>query len=76
MRSREYKYLNRIELNLAKLAEGVAKIRLKSPICFDREVSRPAEFHHQPLAEPDVTLSRHPAPIIHRHSPSEQIATA
>ena len=27
------------------------------------EVSRPGEFHPQPLAEPDVTLSRHPAPI-------------
>jgi len=29
-----------------------------------RLVSRPREFHPQPLPEPDVTLSRHPAPII------------
>ncbi|MBU2828697.1 hypothetical protein, partial [Acidithiobacillus ferriphilus] len=27
-------------------------------------VSRPGEFHPQPLAEPDVSLSTHPAPII------------
>ena len=27
-------------------------------------VSRPEEFHLQPLAEPDVNLSAHPAPII------------
>ena len=26
-------------------------------------VSRPAEFHHRPLAEPDGNLSAHPAPI-------------
>src|ERR1039457_2983486 len=26
-------------------------------------VSRPAELHHRPLAEPDVNLSAHPAPI-------------
>ena len=27
-------------------------------------VSRPREFHPQPLAEPDVILSHHTAPII------------
>ena len=27
-------------------------------------VSRPAESHRQALAEPDVTLARHPAPIV------------
>ncbi|KUL20427.1 hypothetical protein ASB62_09050 [Chlorobium limicola] len=27
-------------------------------------VSRPGEFHPQPLAEPDVNVSAHPAPII------------
>jgi len=27
-------------------------------------VSRPGESHPQPLAEPDVNLSAHPAPII------------
>ncbi len=34
---------------------------------FERVVvfvwSRPGEFHPQPLAEPDVSLSTHPAPI-------------
>jgi hypothetical protein len=28
-------------------------------------VSRPKEFRLRPLAEPDVNLSAHPAPIIH-----------
>jgi len=28
-------------------------------------VSRPKEFHLRPLSEPDVSLSAHPAPIIH-----------
>ena len=32
--------------------------------CSGRLVSRPREFHPQPLPEPDVTLSRHPAPAI------------
>ncbi len=27
-------------------------------------VSRPGEFHPQPLAEPDMNVSAHPAPII------------
>src|SRR5271157_5823609 len=31
----------------------------------DIGVSRPKEFHLRPLAEPDVNLSAHPAPIIH-----------
>src|SRR5207253_7255429 len=31
----------------------------------DIGVSRPEEFHLRPLAEPDVNLSAHPAPIIH-----------
>ena len=30
---------------------------------FASRVSRPAEFHHRPLAEPDGNLSAHPAPI-------------
>ncbi len=30
----------------------------------DIRVSRPEEFHPQPIAEPDVNLSAHPAPII------------
>jgi hypothetical protein len=30
----------------------------------DDEVSRPAESHRQALAEPDVRLSPHPAPIV------------
>jgi len=35
--------------------------------CTKREasgVSRPGEFHSQPLAEPDVNVSAHPAPSI------------
>jgi hypothetical protein len=31
----------------------------------DIGVSRPKEFRLRPLAEPDVNLSAHPAPIIH-----------
>src|SRR6202043_2632334 len=30
----------------------------------DRQVSRAAESHHRALAEPDVRLSPHPAPIV------------
>ena len=30
----------------------------------DDEVSRAAEFHHRALAEPDVRLAPHPAPIV------------
>jgi len=30
---------------------------------FILRVSRPGEFHPEALAEPDRTLSRHPAPI-------------
>jgi hypothetical protein len=35
------------------------------PSCSEIQsrVSRPAELHHRPLAEPDVNLSAHPAPI-------------
>jgi len=31
--------------------------------CADVRLSRPAEFHHRPLAEPSVRLSPHSAPI-------------
>src|SRR5260370_23548488 len=36
-----------------------------NPPLFDLRprLSRPAGFHHRPLAEPDVNLSAHPAPI-------------
>jgi hypothetical protein len=30
----------------------------------DDRVSRAEEFHHRALAEPDVRLSPHPAPIV------------
>jgi hypothetical protein len=34
------------------------------PVLFiEARLSRPAGFHHRPLAEPDVNLSAHPAPI-------------
>ena len=34
------------------------------PLMALAEVSRPKEFHPEPLAEPYVTLSRHTAPVI------------
>jgi hypothetical protein len=34
------------------------------PFDNDDKVSRAAEFHHRALAEPDVRLSPHPAPIV------------
>jgi hypothetical protein len=37
--------------------------RLPPSWISEAQVSRPAEFHHRPLAEPDVNLSAHPAPI-------------
>ncbi len=43
-------------------ADKVGK-RLR-PDGFRVRVSRPTEFHPQPLLEPDVILSDHPAPII------------
>ena len=39
-------------------------------------VSRPAESHRQPLAEPYVTLSRHTAPIIRPFACSLQCTKA
>jgi hypothetical protein len=44
----------------------------------DIGVSRPKGFHLRPLAEPDVNLSAHPAPIIHptTDSPSTQWTNA
>ena len=42
----------------------------KEPLCLvlmlkaDDMVSRAAEFHHRALAEPDVRLAPHPAPIV------------
>ena len=42
----------------------------KEPLCLvlmlkaDDGVSRAAEFHHRALAEPDVRLAPHPAPIV------------
>jgi len=46
------------------LNEPIARMANKEDGCGGRLVSRPREFHPQPLSEPDVTLSRHPAPII------------
>src|SRR5258708_16195889 len=36
-----------------------------------RMPSRPREFHPEPLTEPDLTLSRHPAPATARRLPPE-----
>ena len=45
------------------LNENVARRSNKEYECSGHLVSRPREFHPQPLAEPYVTLSRHTAPI-------------
>ena len=37
---------------------------------YHRLGSRPREFRPEPLSEPDVTLSRHPAPVIQPHFPA------
>ena len=46
------------------LNEPIARMANAEDNATGRLVSRPREFHPQPLPEPDVTLSRHPAPII------------
>jgi len=53
----------RLLMNYIKIAE-VIKMFLFFINTFLNEESRPAELPRQPLAEPDVTVSRHPAPII------------
>ena len=61
---------------MSRVALSMVSMRLPSridrpiqvaPVALDLEVgvSRPKEFHLRPLAEPDVNLSAHPAPIIH-----------
>jgi|GEM_PF-5926676 len=39
---------------------------IKEKLCnlWNKESSRPGEFHPQSLTEPYVTVSRHPAPIV------------
>ena len=46
------------------LNEPIARQANAEDGCTGRLVSRPREFHPQPLAEPYVTLSRHTAPVI------------
>ena len=49
---------------LPKLSIRVGKAVIEIEKDYDEnEVSRPREFHHQTLSEPDVNLSPHPAPI-------------
>jgi hypothetical protein len=45
------------------LAQVVQRRVGVAPPAQDHEVSRAAESHHRALAEPDVKLSPHPAPI-------------
>ena len=45
------------------LNESIARTANKEDQCTGHLVSRPREFHPQPLSEPYVTLSRHTAPI-------------
>ena len=55
-----------IQLRLQSLADRLPQHRKPSItplLCADMRLSRPAEFHHRPLAEPSVRLSPHSAPI-------------
>ena len=55
-----------IQLRLQPFADRLPQHREPSiaPLLHaDMRVSRPAEFHHRPLAEPSVRLSPHSAPI-------------
>jgi hypothetical protein len=45
-------------------ARSAPWFRVKNGLSGDQQwLSRPVEFHHQPLAEPDLNVSAHPAPI-------------
>ena len=51
----------------SKLGHHLPRPRQRLPrglAAEDDEVSRAAESHHRALAEPDVRLSPHPAPIV------------
>src|SRR3954447_14344723 len=56
--------MNESTLWFGRTSSAVSSVRLKMTLP-DRDigVSRPEEFHLRPLAEPDVNLSAHPAPI-------------
>ena len=64
------------QAHVDRAADGVADRAARPGVENDRDVSeafddgdigvsRPKEFRLRPLAEPDVNLSAHPAPIIH-----------
>ena len=55
--------LHNISWFMKVLNENIARVANKEDECTGHLVSRPREFHPQPLAEPYVTLSRHTAPI-------------
>ena len=61
---------------MAKAEELQAQLDVLKTNRFKRVPSRPGEFHPEPLTEPDVSLSTHPAPIIQPHgtSPNRQWA--
>ena len=55
---------------LQPLAEGVHHaLRIVFGFEADDELSNPGESHPRVLAEPDVNVSAHPAPIIQRSAP-------
>ena len=57
---------SRAGLTRARAALDLSKVPDFQPkVASSKLVSRPAGFHRQPLAEPDVRLSLHPAPIKH-----------
>ena len=50
-------------------AEDPAAFNAHSPGGRERLPSRPGEFHPEPLTDPDLTLSRHPARATNRRLP-------
>src|SRR5712691_4596418 len=58
-------YLFQLQILRAEL--DFSACDLQEAMFSDRWESRPREFHPEALAEPDRTLSRHPAPIMEPH---------
>ena len=57
-------------VNLRQLLEVLRKHRGRRPgLSPSRMPSRPGEFHPEPLTDPDLTLSRHPARATARRLP-------
>ena len=48
---------------MVEVVEARFKDAPQTGLMLDDQGSRPGELHPEPLAEPDVSLSAHPAPI-------------